>query len=120
MERPFAAYKGDEPYVFVSYAHRDDALIYPQLVWLNDRGFNIWYDHGIEAGTEWREEIARSIRNSQVLVYFVTDESVQSDNCKKEVNYAIDEHIPIIAIHMTSVELPGGLKLTLSELNTPF
>lgn len=61
MEHPFPAYQGDEPYLFVSYAHEAAALVYPKLQWLKDRGFNIWYDEGIGAGTTWRTELAKSI-----------------------------------------------------------
>ena len=55
MDRPFAAYTGDEPYVFVSYSHSNSDAVYPELVWLKECGFNIWYDEGIEAGTEWTD-----------------------------------------------------------------
>ena len=115
MDRPFAAYTGDEPYVFVSYSHTDSSAVFPQLIWLKESGFNIWYDEGIEAGTEWREELAKSIEGAKLLLYFVTADSVQSGNCRKEVNFAVDEDIPIVAIHLEAVELPSGLKLTLSD-----
>jgi len=42
MERPFPAYQGDQPYIFVSYAHEDAELVYPEIQWLKDQGFNIW------------------------------------------------------------------------------
>ncbi len=115
MDRPFSAYTGDEPYVFVSYSHSDSSAVYPELVWLKESGFNVWYDEGIEAGTEWREELAKAIKSANLLVYFVTRDSVQSENCRKEVNFAVDEGIPIVAIHVEAVELPSGLKLTLSD-----
>ncbi len=53
MDRPFPAYKGDEPYIFVSYAHADDEIVYPEIQWLHDQGFNIWYDDGIDPGSTW-------------------------------------------------------------------
>ena len=115
MDSPFPAYKGDEPYVFVSYSHRDSSEVFPEIIRLRDQGFNIWYDEGIEAGTEWREELAKAIEGAKLLVYFVTGDSVQSENCRKEVNFAVDEGIPIVAIHLEAVELPSGLKLTLSD-----
>ena len=115
MDRPFPAYKGDEPYVFVSYSHNNSSVVFPELVWLRESGFNIWYDEGIEAGTEWREELAKAIEGAKLLLYFVTSDSVQSENCRKEVNFAVDEGIPIVAIHLEAVELPSGLKLTLSD-----
>ncbi len=36
MERPFPAYKGDQPYAFVSYSHDDAELVYPELVRLRE------------------------------------------------------------------------------------
>ena len=30
MERPFPAYDGDEPYVFVCYSHEDPEIVYPE------------------------------------------------------------------------------------------
>jgi hypothetical protein len=115
MNRPFSAYTGDEPYAFVSYSHRDSSGVYPELVWLKESGFNIWYDEGIEAGTEWREELAKAIEKAQLFIYFVSVDSVESQNCRKEVNFAVDENIPIVAIHLEPVALPSGLKLTLSD-----
>ena len=53
---PFKAYQGDEPYIFVSYAHEDSDAVYPEIEWLRDQGFNIWYDEGISPGASWREE----------------------------------------------------------------
>ena len=51
MERPFSAYIGDDPYIFVSYAHEDAELVYPELTRLKDQGFKIWYDEGISPGS---------------------------------------------------------------------
>ena len=57
MDRPFPAYKGDDPYVFVCYSHADSDLVYPELMWLKKRSCNIWYDEGITPGEEWTEEL---------------------------------------------------------------
>jgi hypothetical protein len=50
VERPFPAYAGDAPYIFVSYSHDDAATVYPELSRLKDAGLNIWYDEGISDG----------------------------------------------------------------------
>ncbi len=50
MERPFPAYEGSEPYIFVSYSHEDAAAVYPEIEWLRQQGVNIWYDEGISPG----------------------------------------------------------------------
>ena len=115
MDRPFPAYLGEKPYIFVSYSHSNSPAVFPELIRLKESGFSIWYDEGMEAGTEWREEIGKAIKNASLFLYFVSPESTQSENCRKEVSFADKEHIPIIAIHLKSAELPEGLDLTLSD-----
>ena len=65
---PFSAYKGDEPFIFVCYAHEDADLVYRELSRLRDTGFNLWYDEGIEPGAEWSAEIAEHIENCAVFL----------------------------------------------------
>ena len=89
VDLPFPAYKGDQPYIFVSYAHQDSADVYPDITWLHQRGFNVWYDEGIPPGEVWREELARSIEDCAAALYFVSPRSVTSENCLKEVNFAL-------------------------------
>ena len=68
MDTPFPAYTGDEPYIFVSYAHADNEIVYPEIQWLRDQGFNVWYDEGISPGTVWRDELADSIEGSNLYL----------------------------------------------------
>ncbi len=65
MDKPFPAYKGEDPYVFVCYAHGDSAVVYPEIEWLHEQGVKIWYDEGISAGKVWRQEIAEAIPRYQ-------------------------------------------------------
>ena len=44
IKTKFEAYNGDDPYLFVSYSHRDTAKVYPILDALYDRKYRIWYD----------------------------------------------------------------------------
>jgi len=88
MDRPFPAYQGDEPYIFVSYSHEDSDIVFPGIQRLRDQGFNIWYDEGISPGASWREELAESILGCDLFIILVSPQSANSDNCLKEVNYA--------------------------------
>ena len=72
MEKPFSAYRGHDPYVFICYAHRDSTVVYTDLVSLKERGVNVWYDEGIPGGTSWRAEIAESLRGSRRLLFFIS------------------------------------------------
>ena len=78
---PFAAYRGAEPYVFVSYAHKDRQRVYDELRALHGDGLNIWYDEGISPGSRWSDELANAIDSATVFLVFLTPSSVASENC---------------------------------------
>jgi TolB-like protein len=116
MERPFSAYKGDDPYIFVSYAHDDAALVYPEITRLKDHGFNVWYDEGIGPGLTWRDEVALALTQCKVFLYFITPRSVASSNCLKEVNFCLSRERKILSVHLEKTDLPVGLELSLSDM----
>ena len=57
MKTLLRPYEGTLPYLFVSYAHKNDAAVLEIISTLQSRGFRVWYDEGIEAGSEWPESI---------------------------------------------------------------
>ena len=114
-ERPFPAYKGDQPYIFVSYAHEDGGVVYPELKWLNDRGINVWYDEGISPGSRWSDALAKALAESAHFVYFVSPQSASSHNCLDEVGFALEREKPLLAVHVEPTELPAGLALRLGS-----
>ena len=116
MDKPFSAYSGDEPYIFVSYAHADADRVYSEIRWLHEQGFNVWYDEGIKPGSVWREELAKAIDGAAMFLFFVTPASITRPNCLREVGYAVDHEFPFLAIHLEETELDAATKLTLSSI----
>ena len=112
MDRPFPAYDGDEPYVFVCYAHKDARVVYEELSWLRDRGVNIWYDEGITPGEEFPERLGKAILNASLVLFYVSPCSVASRHCRNEVFFSLDRDTPVLAIHLERTELPPGLALS--------
>ena len=41
-DKPFQAYQGEDPYIFASYAHASDAVVYPDLDQLHNCGYRVW------------------------------------------------------------------------------
>ncbi len=116
MATPLPVYDGDGPFAFVSYSHDDSAAVYAEIRWLQGQGVNVWYDTGgIRAGNEWSDELARAIKNARHFVYFITPRSVASENCRREVNFALAERKDVLAVHLESTELPNGLRLNLEN-----
>ena len=120
MDKPFPAYVGDASYIFVSYAHADADIVYPEISWLHEQGFNVWYDEGIEPGSVWRDELAKAIAGASVFLFFATPTSVERPHCRREVDFAVDREMPIITVYLQPTELPGGMQLSLSSVQAVF
>ena len=107
-------YEGREPYIFVSYAHRDYDRIAPILRELSDRGYRFWYDDGIDPGTEWPESIARHLENSSVCISFITPYSAASNNCRREIHFALSRNLPLLTVFLEETKISAGLEMQIS------
>lgn len=116
VSAPFEAYKGPEPFAFVSYAHSDAARVFPQLSYLNEEGYRLWYDEGIDPGNEWPDEIARALVASSHFVVFVSNRAVQSRNVRNEINFALNKQKPFLAVFLEDTDLPPGLELRMGDI----
>lgn len=110
---PFPAYRGNSGYVFISYAHADARLVYPELERLKRLGYNVWYDEGVSPGSRWSEELAKRIKHCSLFLVLVTPNVAKSIHCQDELNYVLEADRPVLAMHLTETELPPGLKLRL-------
>ncbi len=110
------AYEGNQPYIFISYAHKDAKTVLPILEALEGLGFRLWYDAGIEAGTEWPEFIAEHLNNSTRFLAFVSRSFVESQNCRREINFAIDLKKDPIVVYLEDFELSLGMRMQLGTL----
>ena len=114
-QKPPPAYEEWEPYSFVTYSHFDAGEVYPEILWLQSHGHRIWYDRGIQPGSIWQEHIAERIERCERLIYFVSRSSAESEHCKREVRFALEEGRPVVAVYLEEIRLPAGMRLGLSH-----
>ncbi|MBQ8907809.1 MAG: TIR domain-containing protein [Clostridia bacterium] len=107
------AYNDDLPYVFVSYAHKDSYSVLPIISTLQDNGYRVWFDQGIEAGSEWPAFIAERLKNCSKVIAFVSNAFVESRNCRNEINYALNLNKEMLVVYLEQTELMYGLELQL-------
>jgi hypothetical protein len=108
---PFRAYRGDEPYIFVSYSHQDRARVFEEIARLHRGGYRIWYDEGIHPGAAWADSIGDLLQKASFCLAFVSHASAASKNCEDEIFFAVDESIPWVLVHLEPTELRSGLRL---------
>ncbi len=73
---------GDKPSVFISYSHKDeewkDRLVAHLGVLKLEDKIDLWADHRIEVGEEWREEIREAMDAAEVAILLVSADFLAS------------------------------------------
>ena len=109
-------YTGGGDYIFVSYSHKDADRVYPIIEYFLNEGYNIWYDEGIDPGTEWDENIAAHLNGCVGILAFLSENYLNSENCKDELNYARDLGKGRVLVYLEPVELPAGMAMRLNRI----
>jgi hypothetical protein len=110
----FKPYEGEDSFIFISYAHLDRESVFPIIDALNAGGFKVWYDEGVDPGTEWPEEIASHLVACTVFLLFTTPESMESSNVRREINMAIKYQKKLLNIMLRKTDFSAGMDMQLS------
>src|SRR5450755_865456 len=83
--------------VFISYAHKDEALLqqlHTHLSSLTRPGSIVtWYDRQIGAGSDWAGEIDAHLEQASIILLLVSADFLASDYCyKNEMKRALERH----------------------------
>ncbi len=97
------AYEGNEPFVFISYSHRDNGKVLPVILSLYDLKYRVWYDEGIAPGSEWPQNIARHLQKASAFIAFVSQNYLDSPNCENEARLAAGQKMRILQISLDGV-----------------
>lgn len=116
MSSPFKPYEGDAPYIFISYAHADAPAVMEIVCNMHDRGYHIWYDEGIEVGSEWTECIASHLYDAHLVLAFISPAYLASDNCRKEMHYALTKKKKTINIFLEETQLSPGMEMQIGNI----
>ncbi len=103
------------PFIFISYSHRDSDRVCPIIERLKKEGFNVWYDDGIEPGSEWDENIANHISQCGYFIAFISENYLGSSNCKDELNFARDLDKDRLLVYLEEVALSGGMAMRMNR-----
>ena len=110
-------YEGSEKYIFISYAHKDMDIVLPIIERFQDDGFRVWYDEGIDPGTEWAKIIADHLDNCECFISMMSKNYLASDNCKNELEYARNLKNERFIIYIEEdVDMPNYLKMNHGRL----
>ena len=96
----FKPYEGSRPFLFISYAHRQSDAVLDTIRILYDRGWRLWYDEGIPAGSDWPTNIAQHMQGCERVIFFLSARALESHNCYSEMNAAARQGKPILIVRL--------------------
>jgi len=108
-------YKGNEKYVFVSFSRQDKQKAFPIIEQLVNDGYRVWFDEGLDFGSEWTETVARRIDDCEAYMVLLSDSAVNSHNCRQEINFAIRKRKQFLSVLLENVEsMSLGMEMLLT------
>jgi hypothetical protein len=108
---------GYEPSIFVSYAHEDAALATALAEALKSCGARVWLDQGeLLIGDSLIQRISDAIAEFDFVAALVSDASVQSNWCQKELALAMSKQlrrgtgrVTVLPLRVGDVTMPTSL-----------
>ena len=96
------------PQVFISYSSKTKDQVKGLADDLETAGYQVWFDDKLTGGQAWWDQILVQIRQSDLFVFALTPEAMDSYPCKLEYNYAHDlgkNVLPVVLSEGVSVNL---------------
>ena len=101
----FRPYEGTRPCLFISYAHKQSEAVVDTIRILHEKGYRLWYDEGIPAGSDWPANIAQHMQGCEKVVFFLSERAMESPNCFSEIRTAFRAGKPILVVRLENVEV---------------
>jgi tetratricopeptide (TPR) repeat protein len=97
--------------VFISYSSQDRERVIPLVEAIEQRGWTVWWDRKIDAGTAFDREIESAIDGAKCIVVVWSANSVASDWVRSEANEGLTRGI-LTPVAIDAVRPPLAFRLT--------
>ena len=106
----------DRPYAFISYCSKDSNVVWRDVYYLQNLGYNIWIDKNLkETDNSWKKGAMEAIENIEckLVIFYLSESSVTSVPCLEELkcresretcNNHGGESIPWIAVEVNPIQ----------------
>lgn len=90
--------------IFISYSRKDSDFVRRLHGVLQSQNREVWVDwEDIPLTADWWQEICRAIDAADAFAFVITPDSVLSEVCRNEINYAVGNHKRFIPIYLRDI-----------------
>ena len=102
--------------IFVSYSHNDAKTVEHIIALIRKYTNNeVWYDARLVGGENYFSVIAEQILKCSFFVFVVSENSVNSDFCLRELEFAASEKKAIVAFWLDNITISPRVKLVIQN-----
>lgn len=92
---------------FISFSRQDQSIANDVASLLSQCGYSAFIDDEISVGSNYAEQLTKRLNASDVVIYIVSEVSLNSQWCRREIEYAKSKGKTIIPIAITRDILNG-------------
>src|SRR5258705_8324592 len=96
--------------IFISYKKEDAGRVIRMVEALRAEGFDVWWDHGIKAGSEWDRSIHKELYSAKVVIAIWSDASVAAPWVKEEAMVGKNRGV-LVPARIDAVDPPLGFMM---------
>lgn len=102
--------------IFISYSHHDSETV-ESIINLIKKTTDkeVWHDARLKGGENYFSVIAEQILKCTFFVFVVSNESIYSEFCLKELEFAASEKKTIVAIWLDDINISPRVKLVIQN-----
>ncbi len=86
--------------VFITYSRSSKNSVQSLVEDLEELDHEVWFDHALSGGQSWWDNILHQIRDYEVYIFALTQDSLDSTACIRELKYAESLQKPLLPILM--------------------
>ena len=113
-------YSGTDDYIFISYAHKDSELVFPIIEQMQRDRYNVWFDEGIDPGTEWPKTVADRLYHCAFFIALMSENYLTSTNCIDELEFARNKEKSRVILYLQDIALPIDVELRHGRIQAIF
>jgi TIR domain-containing protein len=96
--------------IFISYKKEDAGRVIRMVEALRAEGFDVWWDHGIKAGSEWDRSIHQELYSAKVVIAIWSKASVAAPWVKEEATVGKNRGV-LVPVKIDEVDPPLGFMM---------
>src|SRR5262245_24150602 len=96
--------------IFISYKKEDAGRVIRMVEALRADGFDVWWDHGIKAGSEWDRSIHQELYSARVVIAIWSKASVDAPWVKEEATVGKNRGV-LVPAKIDEVDPPLGFMM---------